>query len=303
MATIQAKMLMHHFLDTQNLNHESVTSEPMRSLLLVLVLFSFINSCKKAEPGVYLNLNYGNDARNRIDVYLPELRDSSTAIVLLIHGGGWVAGNKEDWGKETRDLFLNAGYAVAAMNYRYACGDFNKQMIDIENAIGLLRTRSEEWNVSDQKIALVGGSAGAHLSLLYAHAYDDENVVKTVVSLVGPTDMTDTVFHQYAENYQIGYVFEAFFGTTYQENPQLYADGSPIFNYSNVPTMFMCGALDDLVPTEQSIRMFDTLTANAIISDTTIFNNAGHDLFGPNQVNKTQVYNELLLWLNSHLVD
>jgi acetyl esterase/lipase len=238
-----------------------------------------------------------------MDVYLPELRDSSTATVLLIHGGGWVAGNKEDWGKENRDLFLNAGYAVAAMNYRYGCGDFNKQMNDIENAIDLLRSKSTEWNISNQKIALIGASAGAHLSLLYGHAFDDEDVVKTVVSLVGPTDMTDPVFHQYAENYQIGYVFEALFGSTFQENPQLYAAGSPIFQFSNVPTFFLCGALDDLVPAEQSIRMFDTLTANGIMTDTTIFNNAGHDLFGPGLVNKDQTYNELLMWLNTHLVD
>ena len=139
--------------------------------------------------------------------------------------------------------------------------------------------------------------------LCMSYAFDDEDVVKTVVSLVGPTDMTDPVFHQYAENYQIGYVFEALFGSTFQENPQLYAAGSPIFQFSNVPTFFLCGALDDLVPAEQSIRMFDTLTANGIMTDTTIFNNAGHDLFGPGLVNKDQTYNELLMWLNTHLVD
>ncbi|MCF8277168.1 MAG: alpha/beta hydrolase [Flavobacteriales bacterium] len=275
----------------------------MRLILLLFVLSSAFVSCKKQEDGVYKNLKYGSDARNKMDVYLPEQRDSTTAVVLLIHGGGWVAGNKEDWGKDTRDFLLDAGYAVVAMNYRYACGDFHKQMEDIENAIGLIRARSAEWNIDDATFALVGGSAGGHLSLLYGHAFDSQHVVKTVVSLVGPTDMTDTLFHQYADNYQIGYVFEAFFGTSYGQNPQLYEDGSPIFNYTNVPTFFLCGALDDLVPYGQSIRMFDTLTTNGIVADTTVFYNAGHDLFGPGQINKNQIYDELLLWLNTYLVN
>lgn len=273
----------------------------MKLFLSISVFIFLFGSCTKKDDEGYLNLNYGNDVRNKMDVYFPEVSDSSTAVVLLIHGGGWVAGNKEDWAKDTRDLLLDAGYAVAAMNYRYACGDFHKQMEDIENAIGLIRSRSEEWNISNQKFALVGGSAGAHLSLLYGHAFDTAQVVKTVVSMVGPTDMTDPLFHQYAENYQIGYVFEAFFGVTYQVNPQLYEAGSPIFNYSDVPTFFLCGALDDLVPPNQSIRMFDTLTSHGIVADTTFFYNAGHDLLGPNQVNKNQTYNELLLWLNEYL--
>jgi acetyl esterase/lipase len=276
----------------------------MRSILFLFLLVPALSSCKKLnDPNAHLNLKYGNDARHRLDVYLPEERDSSTAVVLLIHGGGWVAGNKTDWDADSRNYFLDRGYAVAAMNYRYACGDYTKQMDDIHDAITLIRSRVEEWEIGADRFALIGGSAGAHLSLLYAHAFDSDSVVRAVVSLVGPTDMTDGIFHQYAANYQIGYVFEQFFGVTYQENPQLYRDGSPIYRWGNVPTFFLVGALDDLVPPEQSIRMFDTLTVHGIAADTTVFHNAGHDLFGPGAVNRNQTFNEIELWLATYLVD
>ncbi len=274
----------------------------MRLIISVNLFFLLFASCKKQNDSiVFKDLSYGTGQRNKIDVYLPQQRDTSTAMVLLIHGGGWVGGDKADWAQEIINEFLNSGYAVSSMNYRYACGDFHKQMEDIDNAIDFMRTKSSGWKISGNKFALMGGSAGGHLSLLYGHAYDSLNVVKTVISLVGPTDMADTIFHQYATNWGIGYVFEAFLGSTFQDNPQVYEDASPIYNYSNVPTFFICGALDNLVPPQQSIRMFDTLSVHGVTADTIIFNNAGHDVFGPNAVNKQQVYDEIKAWLNIYM--
>jgi len=273
-----------------------------RIIINIIVFLLLLSSCKKQDTSlIFKNLSYGTDPRNKIDVYLPQNRDTSTSMVLLIHGGGWVAGDKGDWSQEIINEFLNSGYAVSSMNYRYANGDFHNQMQDIANAIDFMQSKADGWKINNNKFALIGGSAGAHLSLLYAHAFDSTDAVKTVVSIVGPTDMTDLVFHQYATNYGIYFVFEQFFGTTFQSNPQLYRNGSPLYNYSNVPTFFICGGLDDLVPAQQSIRMFDTLTLYGTPADTTVFNNAGHDVFGPAQVNKQQIYDEVKVWLNSYL--
>lgn len=269
------------------------------SCILFLLLFG---SCKKTNHAVsFKNLSYGSDARNKIDIYLPQNRDTTTAMVLLIHGGGWVAGDKGDWSQEIINQLLNSGHAVSSMNYRYANGNFHNQMNDIFNAIDFMKSKADGWKINNNKFALIGGSAGAHLSLLYAHAFDSTEAVKTVISIVGPTDMTDPVFHQYATNYGIYFVFEQFFGTSFQSNPQLYASGSPVYNYSDVPSFFICGGLDDLVPAQQSIRMFDTLALHGIAADTTVFNNAGHDVFGPNAVNKQQIYDEVSVWLNMYL--
>ena len=274
---------------------------PQAILNLILFLLLFSSCTKQDNTLVFKNLSYGTNQRNKIDIYLPQQRDTTTAMVLLIHGGAWVAGDKGDWSQEMINEFLNSGYAVSSMNYRYANGNFHNQMNDIANAIDFMQSKAEGWKINNNKFALIGGSAGAHLSLLYAHAFDSTDAVKTVVSIVGPTDMTDPVFHQYATNYGIYFVFELFFGTTFQNNPQLYADGSPIYNYSNVPTFFISGGLDDLVPAQQSIAMFDTLTVHGIAADTTVFNNAGHDVFGPAQVNKQQIYDEVKVWLNMYL--
>jgi acetyl esterase/lipase len=274
----------------------------MHYLLKITILLLLFTSCQKQDNSIiFKDLSYGTDQRNKIDIYLPQQRDTSTAMVLLIHGGGWVAGDKSGWTQEMINELTASGYAVSAMNYRYACGDFHKQMEDIDNAIAFMRTKSSVWKISGNRFALMGASAGGHLSLLYGHAYDSRDVVKAVVSIVGPTDMSDTLFQQYATNYGIYYVFDAFLGSTMQADPQVYEDASPLYNYNDVPSLFLYGGLDDLVPAQQGIDMFDTLTIHGIAADTTVFSNAGHDVFGPGQVNKQQIYDEVKGWLNTYM--
>jgi acetyl esterase/lipase len=269
------------------------------------VLFLLLAGClfdPKANVGnSYLNKSYGPAERNKLDMYLPGNSDSTTATVVLIHGGGWVAGNKTDWDKELIGHITAKGYAVACINYQYANGNYHNQIQDIELALKYINDNSSVWKISRQKFGLIGASAGGHLSLLYAHAFDSLGQVKAVVSLAGPTDMTDPLFHQYAGNYAIGYVFEQFLGSTQQNNPQVYIDASPLFYHKQIPTLFIHGSLDNLVPPAQGRRMFDSLQVYGVTSDTIFFANAGHDVTGPNQVNKTALYNRVDAWMDTYL--
>jgi len=274
----------------------------MQKLTLIMVVFLGFSSCifqKSPLPG-YTNQSYGPHQRNKLDMYFPSQHDTSTAVVILIHGGGWVAGNKTDWTSEQINSINQTGFAVAAINYRYADGNFHHQMQDIEMAMDYINNKATSWNIGRNKFALMGGSAGGHLSLLYGHGFDTAHMVKAVVSLCGPTDMGDDVFQQYANNYQIGYVFQQFLGVTEQANPQIYQEASPKNYHANVPTLLIHGTLDNLVPPAHSQMMFDTLNAYGITADTTFFGNAGHDVTAGG-ANNTQIFNEVKNWLQLYL--
>ena len=97
------------------------------NLITVLFLGGFfvsLTSCFTPAPEgtvTHLNQSYGPNSRNKLDMYLPELRDTTTETVLLIHGGAWVGGDKSNADlMNRRDVLLESGYAVASMNYRYA---------------------------------------------------------------------------------------------------------------------------------------------------------------------------------------
>jgi acetyl esterase/lipase len=270
--------------------------------VLILVLFSGCILPFPKGTEFLNNKSYGSDERNRIDIFLPEQRDTSTETVMLIHGGAWVAGDKAGPElKEIRNTLLESGYAVASMNYRYACGEYHKQMEDVGLALEYLSSHAAEWNVNSERYALVGFSAGGHLSLLYSHAFNQNHLVKTVISNVGPTDLTNSLFRQYIANYSLTYTLEQLLGATFEEDSALYAEASPLFHSSNCPTLFLYGGLDDLVPKEQGIAMFDTLIANGVVADTTIPALGTHNINGPSNVYKSQIENEVLDWLQLHL--
>lgn len=127
---------------------------------------------------MFYNKSYGSHNRNKLDVFLPEIRDTSTETVVLIHGGAWVAGDKGGGElKDIRNHLLESGYAVASMNYRYASGDYLKQMEDVDNALHHIRSNAENWVINDQRFALMGFSAGGHLALLYGHAFDSSKLL------------------------------------------------------------------------------------------------------------------------------
>jgi acetyl esterase/lipase len=268
---------------------------------VAIFLIGCLNPFPKGTDAFY-NRSYGPHQRNKLDIYLPEERDSSTETVLLIHGGAWIAGDKG--GAELRDIrnrLLNEGYAVASMNYRYACGDHHKQMEDVANALNHIVAHSSDWKINNHRFALIGFSAGGHLALLYGHAFDENHLVKTVISIFVPTVLTDSLFRQYISNYNITWTVEQLLGATFEADSALYAEASPLFNWSNVPTLFLYGGMDDLVPMEQGIVMFDTLIANGIVADTTIPAQGDHNVNGPNNIYKDEIEAEVLDWLQLHL--
>lgn len=270
-------------------------------LLSLVLLLGCLNFLPKHTDAHY-NQSYGPDQRNKLDIYLPENRDTSTETVMLIHGGAWVAGDKGGGElKDIRNRLLDAGYAVASMNYRYACGDYHKQMEDVGNALNHIVLRSEEWNINSERFGLMGFSAGGHLALLYAYAFDEGNLVKTVISNVGPTDLTDSLFHQYVSNYNLMWTLEQLLDATFAENPSIYEEASPIYRWSNRPTLLLYGGMDDLVPKEQGIALFDTLIANGVIADTTINPWGTHNIYGPNNLYKGQIDQEVEDWLSTYL--
>ena len=222
-------------------------------------------------------------------------------MVILIHGGGWIAGDKTNWSANIINSIVHQGYAVSCINYRYGCGDYRKQMQDLSMALAYLDSNATAWRTARHKYGMVGASAGGHLALLYAHAFDTAHEVKAVVSMVGPTDLTDSLLYNGLDKYQLRYVLQQFLGDTFEHNPQLYASASPIFNYSNVPSLFIHGRNDDLVPAMQGARMYDVLRQHNIPADTTYFDNAGHDLFGPKGANTAQILSETNQWLHTFM--
>jgi acetyl esterase/lipase len=83
--------------------------------------------------------------------------------------------------------------AIANINYRLANQSekpYPMQIEDITSIINFLKENKAKFTISEN-IGFIGTSAGAHLSLLWSYAFDDNKKVNMVCSIVGPTNFTD----------------------------------------------------------------------------------------------------------------
>jgi acetyl esterase/lipase len=116
-----------------------------------------------------LNVSYGNDSMQRMDIYLPAGRSEyTTKSIVLIHGGGWNAGSKNDFVTYIDTLKKRfPDFAIFNIDYRLATTKtiFPTQENDVKSAIEFIAVNAEEYGVNKNEMALLGASAGAHLAL------------------------------------------------------------------------------------------------------------------------------------------
>jgi len=258
----------------------------------ISILFVFVSCSKNTEPTPtepleatqLLNETYGSETNQDYDIYLPENRDTETPVIVLVHGGFWAKGAKEDMNLLVSTIqTTQPEYAVVNTNYRLVSVTSNRhptQVNDIATLISTLESKKEEYQISNNYY-FVGVSAGAHLSLLYTYKNDTNHHVKAVCSIVGPTDFTDPAYVN-SGNLELQLFGQVFLGDTYENNPSLYQEASPITHVDaqDAPTILFYGGKDELIPVSQATRLQDKLNEANVPMEYTLFPDAKHDLKG-----------------------
>lgn len=229
-----------------------------------------------------LNVSYGNDSNQVFDLYLPANRTLATKVMVLVHGGSWVTGEKNDM-EDIKDA-MRANYpdiAVVNINYRLAgpgISPYPMQINDISTVINYLKTNQNTYTISSD-YGFIGVSAGGHLSLLWSYAFDTNNDVDMVCSIVGPTNFTDP---NYLNN-PLSSLGLSTFGIDINDTAFL-EEMSPYHNAttSSPPTVLFYGGLDPLVPTSQGVELAAKLNQLGVPHEFTLYPNEGHGWTGAN---------------------
>ncbi|HEX6426390.1 MAG TPA: alpha/beta hydrolase [Niastella sp.] len=256
----------------------------MQRLLLLSLLFLVI-ACKKesgddtnAEQS-YIDVSYGTHSLQKMDLYLPANRDTTgTKLMILIHGGAWIEGDKADLTTSINDIKkLLPGYAFANINYRLYNGQnkFPAQENDVEAAVSFLLSKRAEYKYSD-KVILLGASAGAHLALLQGYKHTNLITPKAIVSYFGPTDLT--YLYNHPAQPVVPAMLTNIIGFTPTQNASIYTNSSPI-NFvtgKSAPTILLQGDADILVPVEQVYLLKDKLKAAGVTNQVVVYPGEQH---------------------------
>ena len=120
----------------------------------------------------HADVSYGSHPNNKLDLWLAK-SDKPTPLVVFIHGGGFVGGDKSSANGEALKQCLDAGVSFASINYRFRTeASINVVLRDTARAIQFLRYKKEEFNLDPTRVATYGGSAGAGTSLWLAFRDD-----------------------------------------------------------------------------------------------------------------------------------
>ncbi len=217
------------------------------------------------EPKTITDVNYGNDVAQRMDIYLPAGRSQATTqVLLIIHGGGWFAGDKKDM-NDFASKFQNqmSNYAVVNMNYRLVTFAPVRYMLppqtdDIRSAMDYIGKNAAELGVK-QEFVVLGLSAGGHLAMLYSYKYDTERRVKAAVNIVGPSNLNDS-YYLNIELYR--WAMEHITNpSNLPTNMTAPVFGSPVtwVTKNAPPTISFYGTNDEYIPPSQHSALEDTL--------------------------------------------
>lgn len=222
----------------------------------------------------------------KLDIYWPAEGNGPFPVILVIHGGAFMGGDKRDIQLTPMLEGLKRGYAVVSMNYRMSGeATFPALVQDVRAAIRWVRANAEKFLFDPTKIAAWGGSAGGYLALMAGVGagipeFDDlalgnsdqSSHVQAVVSWFPPTDFLK-MDEQLAESGFLPPPEFAHSGTNSPESlilgqkiteiPELVRIANPeTYIRPGLPPFFIQhGRMDDTVPYQQSLNFAEKLRA------------------------------------------
>ena len=286
----------------------------MRNTCFFLFLFIYLSSCQPdpvnppntgpLRDTTLFNVPYGSDPAQKLDLGLPANRTNNSALVLVIHGGGWATGDKAElnW---LLNGFKATGFSVANINYRLTLNtpdNYKMQLDDVDSALNYTLRQSSIQTFNGQKLYLVGHSAGGHLSLSYAYTRNSSGRIKAVGSLAGPTDLHNMAYY----NFNIyNPILEPYLGLPLfpasATATDRYKNCSPFYQAaSTVPaSIFFHGALDVVVAPDQSSSLNNKLGTLGVDHKLVSYPLTFHDWWGDGP-KVTNTLDELKSWFNTH---
>lgn len=168
----------------------------------------------------------------KADIYYPINKKEKSAAVVLVHGGGWISGSKENQHYMAQQLAAN-GYVAMTINYRLAdVAKYPGAIIDIENAVKYLKDNKKKYNINTSKTVVLGASAGAQLATLVG--VKKENKIAAIINVDGITSF----IHPEAEE---GQYAAYWLGSWKKDNPDVWKEASPLeyVGKHTPPTLFI----------------------------------------------------------------
>lgn len=258
---------------------KGLTHEQLQALHMEQMAAKFDASAIKRK---YLDCPYGTEARQKLDIYLPDEGEGPFPVVVFLHGGAWCQGDKSDAQALPFIPGVERGYAVVLAAYRLVPQiNYPENLYDVKALLRWIAENGAQYGLDPERCALTGASAGAHLAMMAAFtagqaAFEGAPLsrtcrIKAVVNQFGPTD-----FYTSRQMYEDSGLICMYDPNSRQPLPEEHMLGfslselkhyAPFFTpLANVhpgipPVLSQHGVPDPCVPYQQSVTLTEKIRA------------------------------------------
>jgi acetyl esterase len=227
---------------------------------------------REDERGLWPDIVYARPGGRDLamDAYVPPGKGPFPAVI-VVHGGGWEAGDKQTYISPLLDVLKRSGLAYFSIDYRLTPYVTNREQLeDVRSAIRYVRTHAERFHVDGKRISLAGESAGGQLVTQVVSLPCAGCEVAAVVSLYGVYDFTQ--FTKQAEDRRM---LDRIFG---KWTTQDLKEASPIEHIGKglPPLLLIQGTQDELYP--GTLAYERALTAAGIEHELVVLDGAPHGM-------------------------
>ncbi|MFZ6720332.1 alpha/beta hydrolase fold domain-containing protein [Undibacterium sp. Ji49W] len=228
----------------------------------LVATYPFIQIANQTAPAsikVIKDISYvsygGRDLQ--LDLFMPA-RTPAKALpgIVLVHGGGWRSGSRENLAAMAIRL-AGRGYIAAAISYRLSAeAPYPAAIHDVKAAIRWMRSHADQYHIDPDHIAVAGGSAGGQIAALVGvtngvSKFDPQaqhsqisSAVQAIINIDGLSDFTSEQARHYEDDpAKKPSSAGAWFGGTYAEKTELWKEASPLSHVGkNTPPILFIGS-------------------------------------------------------------
>jgi acetyl esterase/lipase len=268
----------------------------MRVPLYLIACFLVLDSLALgADYQIQANIRYDQYPETVLDILqapAPALKNRPGVIV--IHGGGWVQGDKERMVERFCVPFIQHDFVIANVEYRLAKAAAAPAAVnDVLKAAQWFYDHAPDYKVNRNQILVMGGSAGGHLALMVAMVPAIK--VAAVIDFYGIADVPDQLDGPHKRQYAVTWVPEQ------PDRMELARRLSPITHVRKglPPILAIHGDADQTVPYGQSVQLIKALKAAGDDAELITVPGGKHG-FPPEEMNK--LWPQIFKWLKKRKI-
>lgn len=204
-----------------------------------------------------------------LDVHRPARCRPGCPVLVEIHGGGWIAGDRRLEARPLMRHMAALGWVCVSVDYRIGrAATWPEQIIDVNTALAWVQEHISEYGGDPDFVAVTGGSAGGHLAALAALAPDDVEyrarsgtaaIIRACVPFYGPYDFANSLaIHPHGE---MRLIERSVVKVRQADDPTRYERAAPLARvHAHAPAFLVIqGSSDNLVFPAESRAFVDEL--------------------------------------------